>query len=57
MLKRRFPAIAVRVYPALVQGKAAAAQIAAAIELANDDNYCDVLIVGRGGGSIGMSGL
>lgn len=52
VLKRRFPAIAVRVYPALVQGKAAAAQIAAAIELANHDNYCDVLIVGRGGGSI-----
>lgn len=52
VLKRRFPAIAVRVYPALVQGKEAASQIAAAIELANHDNYCDVLIVGRGGGSI-----
>lgn len=52
VLKRRFPAIEVRIYPAQVQGKEAAMRIATAIGLANDDNYCDVLIVGRGGGSI-----
>ncbi|WP_438952519.1 exodeoxyribonuclease VII large subunit [Porticoccus sp.] len=52
VLKRRFPTISVRIYPAQVQGKEAARQIAAAIAAANKDNHCDVLIVGRGGGSI-----
>lgn len=52
VLKRRFPAIPVRLYPTVVQGRDAAAQIADAIALANEDNQCDVLIVGRGGGSI-----
>ncbi|TNE81903.1 MAG: exodeoxyribonuclease VII large subunit [Gammaproteobacteria bacterium] len=52
VLSRRFPSIPVRLYPTAVQGKEAAAQIADAIALANEDNACDVLIVGRGGGSL-----
>lgn len=52
VLKRRFPAIPVIVYPSLVQGDMAAAAIAYAIECANRHAMCDVLIVGRGGGSL-----
>ena len=42
----------VLVLPARVQGTGAAAEIAAMIETANRHALCDVLIVGRGGGSI-----
>lgn len=52
VLKRRFPAIPVTLYPCPVQGKAATAEIVAAIDRANRDGRCDVLIVGRGGGSL-----
>ena len=52
VLKRRFPAIPVLIYPVAVQGAAAAAQIAAAIARADRRKDCDVLIVARGGGSL-----
>jgi exodeoxyribonuclease VII large subunit len=52
VLNRRFPLIEINIYPTLVQGKEAAAQIAHAIALANQHAKCDVLIVGRGGGSL-----
>ncbi len=52
VLKRRFPAIPVIIYPVAVQGEEAASQIAAMIELAGRRQECDVLIVGRGGGSL-----
>ncbi|MFE8071444.1 exodeoxyribonuclease VII large subunit [Marinobacteraceae bacterium S3BR75-40.1] len=52
VLKRRFPAIPVTLYPTPVQGQEASAAIARAIESANRHNQCDVLIVGRGGGSL-----
>jgi len=52
VLKRRFPAIPVTIYPSIVQGSSAASQLANAINFANEDNRCDVLIVGRGGGSL-----
>ncbi|MFT6154087.1 MAG: exodeoxyribonuclease VII large subunit, partial [Bermanella sp.] len=52
VLKRRFPNLPISIYPTQVQGDAAAAQIAQAIERANRDKICDVLIVGRGGGSL-----
>ncbi len=52
VLSRRAPDIEVDIYPTLVQGNEAAAQIHAAIERANRDNRVDVLIVGRGGGSL-----
>lgn len=52
VLKRRFPAIPVSIYPAAVQGEEAPAQLIKALQLAQQDQRCDVLIIGRGGGSI-----
>jgi exodeoxyribonuclease VII large subunit len=52
VLRRRFPALPVMVLPVSVQGNDAAGQIAAAIDTANRHALCDVLIVGRGGGSL-----
>ncbi|MEK4028855.1 exodeoxyribonuclease VII large subunit [Pseudobacillus sp. FSL P4-0506] len=51
-IKRRYPVAEMLIYPALVQGANAAPSIVAAIQRANDDERADVLIVGRGGGSI-----
>jgi len=51
-LRRRFPVIAVRLYPVPVQGRGAAEKIAAAIALAARHGDCDALIVARGGGSL-----
>jgi exodeoxyribonuclease VII large subunit len=51
-LRRRFPAIAVLVYPVPVQGEGAAEKIAAAIRLAGERRDCDALILARGGGSL-----
>lgn len=52
VLKRRFPAILITLIPAAVQGKEAAGKIVKAIELANQYSELDVLIAGRGGGSM-----
>ncbi|NDO79445.1 exodeoxyribonuclease VII large subunit [Citrobacter sp. NCU1] len=52
VLKRRDPSLPVIIYPTAVQGDDAPGQIVRAIELANVRNECDVLIVGRGGGSL-----
>ncbi|MGB5804029.1 MAG: exodeoxyribonuclease VII large subunit [Vibrio anguillarum] len=52
VLKRRDPSLPVIIYPTLVQGEQAAIQIAQAIGRANARQECDVLIVGRGGGSL-----
>lgn len=52
VLKRRFPAVNVILYPVAVQGGDSVNQIASAIKLANERKECDLLIVGRGGGSI-----
>jgi exodeoxyribonuclease VII large subunit len=52
VLARRFPAIPVVIYPVPVQGAGAGEQIAAAIKRAGERAECDVLIVGRGGGSL-----
>lgn len=52
VLKRRDPSLPVIIYPTAVQGDDAPGQIVRAIELANKRNECDVLIVGRGGGSL-----
>lgn len=51
-LKRRMPSIPIVLYPAPVQGKGAAALIAAAINQASLRAECDVLIICRGGGSM-----
>jgi exodeoxyribonuclease VII large subunit len=52
VLKRRFPAVPVHIYPVPVQGEGAAARIVSAIRLAVDRADCDVLILTRGGGSL-----
>lgn len=52
ILQRRDPTLEVVIYPTLVQGKEATADIVKMIELANRRQECDVLIVGRGGGSL-----
>ncbi|MBS3803386.1 MAG: exodeoxyribonuclease VII large subunit [Oleiphilaceae bacterium] len=52
VLERRFPAIAVTVYPTVVQGLSAAGDIIAAIQAAQAHGKADVLIIGRGGGSL-----
>ncbi len=52
VLARRFPAIPVVVYPTAVQGDAAPGELVAALGTANRRAECDVLILGRGGGSL-----
>ncbi len=52
VLKRRNSNIKVIIYPALVQGEYAQSDICHAIHSANLRKECDVLIVGRGGGSL-----
>ena len=52
VLQRRDPSLPVVIYPTAVQGEDAPGQIVRAIELANRRDECDVLIVGRGGGSL-----
>ena len=52
VLKRRNPNINAIIYPALVQGEYASNDICGAIAQANSRLECDVLIVGRGGGSL-----
>ena len=51
-LARRFPLSDIRVYPSEVQGATAAPQLIQAIQQANHDADCDVLLLARGGGSI-----
>ncbi len=52
VLQRRDPSLPVVIYPTAVQGVDAPMQIVRAIELANLRHECNVLIVGRGGGSL-----
>ncbi len=52
ILNKRFPLVRVRLFPVRVQGAEAPGEIAAAIKYANHHKLADLLIVGRGGGSI-----
>lgn len=52
ILNKRFPLVKVRLLPVRVQGAEAPGEIAAAIAYANKHHLADLLIVGRGGGSI-----
>ena len=52
VLRRRFPAIPVIIYPAAVQGEAAPGELIAALDRAVARNECDVLVLTRGGGSL-----
>ena len=51
-LRKRYPLAKVLLHPTLVQGEGAAEGIAQALQVMNQRNDIDVLIVGRGGGSI-----
>ena len=52
VLKRRAPQLEVIIYPAMVQGKEAHIHLINQIELSNARNEVDILILGRGGGSL-----
>lgn len=51
-LQKRFPLAELHLYPTLVQGDSAGGQIAHAIRVMNNRTDIDVMIVGRGGGSM-----
>lgn len=51
-ISRRFPGVEIVLYPTKVQGEGAAEEIARNIARANEREDLDVLIIGRGGGSI-----
>lgn len=52
VLHRRAPQLKVIIYPALVQGEQAEYQLISALNTANERNEVDVIILGRGGGSL-----
>ncbi|MBR6783331.1 MAG: exodeoxyribonuclease VII large subunit [Clostridia bacterium] len=49
--RRRFPAVKLYLYPSLVQGPTAPAQLIKALKNLDASGKCDVIIIGRGGGS------
>ena len=51
-LRRRQPSVKVIVFPVVVQGREAVPSIVRAIQIMNERNEVDVMIVGRGGGSL-----
>lgn len=52
IIKRRYPLVRILISPTLVQGKEAASSIVESIKLLNELSYIDVIILGRGGGSL-----
>ena len=52
IISRRYRVADVCIYPCLVQGDGAAESVRDAIKYFNDHSFCDVIIIGRGGGSI-----
>jgi exodeoxyribonuclease VII large subunit len=52
ILSRRFPGLHIRLYPALVQGEGSVEEVRRGIEYFSRSAWPDVLIVGRGGGSL-----
>jgi exodeoxyribonuclease VII large subunit len=52
VLRRRWPTLRILIAPVQVQGESAARQISEALNALNDPGLVDVIIVGRGGGSL-----
>jgi exodeoxyribonuclease VII large subunit len=52
ILSRRFPGLHIRLYPALVQGEGAVEEICRGIDFFSRTGWADLVIVGRGGGSL-----
>ncbi len=52
VLSRRFPGLHIRLFPALVQGEGSVEEVTRGIEYFGRGGWADVVIVGRGGGSL-----
>jgi exodeoxyribonuclease VII large subunit len=52
VLTRRFPGLHIRLFPALVQGEGSVEEVCRGIEYFSRTEWADLLIVGRGGGSL-----
>ena len=52
VITRRFPLAKIYLYPALVQGEGAEDSLVSALDYLDTSGLCDVVIIGRGGGSI-----
>jgi exodeoxyribonuclease VII large subunit len=52
ILGRRFPGLHIRLYPTLVQGEGSAEEVVRAVQYFSRTRWPDVVIVGRGGGSL-----
>ncbi len=52
VLSRRWPGIHIRLFPALVQGQGAIEEVTAGLEYFGRGGWADLIIVGRGGGSL-----
>lgn len=52
ILDRRFPGLHIRLFPALVQGEGAVEEVCRGIDYFSQSGWADVVIVGRGGGSL-----
>jgi exodeoxyribonuclease VII large subunit len=52
ILERRFPGLHIRLFPALVQGEGAVEDVCRGIDYFSQSGWADVVIVGRGGGSL-----
>src|SRR6185436_3627030 len=52
ILTRRFPGLHIRVFPALVQGDGSIEEVCRGIQYFSRTRWADVVIVGRGGGSL-----
>ncbi len=52
VIGRRFPVASIYLYPVKVQGEGAASELVSAVDYFDRSGLCDVVIIGRGGGSI-----
>ena len=52
IITRRYPPAQLILYPALVQGKSAPSSLIRGLDYFNKNHSCDVIIIGRGGGSL-----
>lgn len=52
ILNQRMPGLSILLSPARVQGQGSAAELAQALQLLDSQNICDLMIIGRGGGSL-----
>ena len=52
ILSRRFPGLHIRLFPALVQGESSVEEVCRGLDYFSRSNWADLVIVGRGGGSL-----